>query len=371
MVKRLYFRVLEDIRYVMSHREVAKYIAEKRPDLSRAWLHLLAFVQGIYPQRRITSIHVEEENEDWGSAYFLENQMATIHPLFVAGAAAACSEYSSFGQMSLSKPSGSFETGSKIPNSMDSVSRPVKVGCVLREPSANAGASISGTSESDVEMRDITVTVVANENTYSESSPKPTEREDAREISDAGMTMPASLASLISECTQVLDTWLALDAARELAKSGESGIEGGQELGPRRGIQWRYRGGRGLLVPQSHDAANTSPRVITAEGEVAPPARGGTIRDWLRRGRRFQVLEPRVISEVVPEDASGSTATPGTTTADMDVDVSSLLWVRSSLSLFYFLYFKIFTFPPFKCYKFDQVYGSARFPWTNQDWHSR
>lgn len=352
MVKRLYFRVLEDIRYVMSHMEVAKYVAEKKPELSRAWLHLLAFVQGIYPQRRITSIHVEEENEDWGAAYFLENQMATIHTLFVAGAAAACSGYSNFGQMSLSNPSGSFESESKVPHSTDSVSRPVKVGCVLREPNANAGASISGTSESDVEMRDITVTVVAIENTYTESSPKPPEKEDVREISDDGMTMPASLVSLISECTQVLDTWLALDAARELAKSGESGLEGSQELGPRRGIQWRYRGGRVLLVPQNQDAANSPAPVITAEGEVPPPARGGTLRDWLRRSRRFPVVESRVFSEAVTEDASGSTATPGTSTADMDVDVSR---VRLSSSLFCFSLFQICIPPPLKCYKFDQV----------------
>ena len=330
VVKRLYFRLLDDIRYVMSHLEVAKYVAEKKAELSRAWLHLLAFVQGMYPQRRITSIHVEEENEDWGSAYFLENQMATIHPLFATGAASACNRYPSFGQMSLCKSSGSCESGRKVPNSRDSLSRPVKVRCILREPNATAGANVSGSSLSDVEMGDVTATVDIIENTYSEDTSQPTEKEEIRDVSNAGISMPASLASLISECTQVLDTWLALDAARELAKSGEFGLEGGQESSPRRGIQWRYRGARGVLIPPNQDAGSTPAPVIAAEGE-GPPARGGTIRDWLRRSRRFPILEPRLFSGAILEDASGSTAT-GNSTVDMDVDVSR---VRSNLSFFY------------------------------------
>lgn len=350
IVKRLYFRVLEDIRYVMSHLEVAKYVAEKKPELSRAWLHLLAFVQGMYPQRRITSIHVEEENEDWGSAYFLENQMATIHPLFVTGA--ACNRFPSFGQMSLSKASGSPESGSKVPISTDLLSRPVKVGCILREHNATAGANTSGCSLSDVEMRDVTVTVDAIEKTFNKDTPQPIVKEDIRDISNAEISMPALLALLLSECTQVLDTWLALDAARELAKSGESGLEGGQESGPRRGVQWRYRGGRGVLVPPIQDAANTPIPPIDAEGEGPPPARGGTIRDWLRRSRRFPVLEPRVLSEAVLADASGSTATAGKSTVDMDVDISR---VRSNLCTFCFKICVLCAFHPFKHYNWGQV----------------
>jgi hypothetical protein len=349
----------------MSHLEVAKYVAEEKPELSRAWLHLLAFVQGMYPQRRITSIHVEEENEDWGSAYFLESQMATIHPLFVAGAASACNRYPSFGQMSLSKSSSSYESGNKVPNNRDSLSRPVKVGCILREPNATAGTSISGSSPSDVEMRDITVIVDAIENTFSEENmfsgdtPQPAKKEDIRDISNAGISMPASLASLISECTQVLDTWLALDAARELAKSGESGLEGGQESGPRRGIQWRYRGGRGVLIAPNQDVAIIPAPVVAAEGEGLPArgdiVRGGTILDWVRRSRRFPVLEPRVMSEVVPEDASGSTATAGDSTVDMDVDVSRVgsFFLFSLISLFKICV--LCASLPFKHCRFGQV----------------
>lgn len=104
LVKRMYYRILEDIRYVMNHFEAAKYVAERKSELSRAWLHLLAFVQGMYPQRRMTGIHVEEDNEVWSSVYSLENQMASIHSLFVAGAASNASLEETY----LSTPCGSF-----------------------------------------------------------------------------------------------------------------------------------------------------------------------------------------------------------------------------------------------------------------------
>ncbi|XP_024369767.1 E3 ubiquitin-protein ligase PRT6 isoform X2 [Physcomitrium patens] len=278
VAKRLYFRMLEDIRYVMSHLEVSKYVAERRPELTRAWLHMLALVQGMYPQRRITSNQVEEENDDWGSAYFLENQMATIHPFFVAGAAEASNASLGLEQMPLSKSSACSGFGSEASSSRDSVSRLDKVGCTMSEPNMTVLTSSGGPSGPDVEMRDVTVTVNAVENAYSGRAPYSTEKVDVGDVSHSSMTIPASLAWLISECIQVLDTWLALDVAREGSRPGHCEEEGS-------------------------------------------PSRVSKFRDWLRRTRRFQVLEPRVWSDAVREDAFDTTAASRNSTADMDVDV--------------------------------------------------
>ncbi|XP_024382980.1 E3 ubiquitin-protein ligase PRT6 isoform X2 [Physcomitrium patens] len=273
LVKRLYHRILEDIRYVMNHFEVAKYVAERKPELLRAWLHLLAFVQGMYPQRRMTGIHVEEDNEVWSSGYFLESQMASIHSLFVAGAAAASN--ASFEETYLSKPCGSFGFVKEALGNGESFSRPVRIGCVLREPNETAGASGSGPSEAVVEMRDATVTVDAVEGIQSEIVPHPVEKKDVGFVSPARMTMPASLVWLISECTQVLDTWLRLDAAREVAKSGQSGCEGGQESEQRSATQVQHGKGRFLSVPQNQGDVDVD------IGEAEPVAKAGVTEWWM------------------------------------------------------------------------------------------
>lgn len=341
IVKRHYFRIIEDIRYVMTHLEVAQFVAEKRPELARAWLHLVAFVQGVYPQRRITSIHVEEENEDWGSAYFLEVQMATIHPLFVAGAAASGNADAIFEQLSLSKSRDDFQAADiDTAKNDDSLTRPVKVGCNLRELNVvAAGTSSGGGSESDVEMCDVTITVNATEYPPNESNLHQAEKQDSVEsavISSAGMTIPTSLVWLISECTQVLDTWLMLDTARESTKTGQLSVDAGQVVGQRRGTQWRGRGGRGMRdppiqIPPIPAAGEPPPGPApgaggaAADGEGTPPPfapRVGTIREWLRRSRRFTVLEPRVWSEVArDQSATGTNAASESQAADMDVDV--------------------------------------------------
>lgn len=81
IANQLYVRLVEDIRYVVSHVEVAKYVARERSDLSKVWIQLLVFMQGMDPQKRITSTHVEEESEQWLPPFYLEFQMAHIHPL--------------------------------------------------------------------------------------------------------------------------------------------------------------------------------------------------------------------------------------------------------------------------------------------------
>ncbi|CAL5388291.1 unnamed protein product [Camellia sinensis] len=79
-------RVVEDIRFVMSHAIVPKYVTHDRRDISRMWMRLLAFVQGMNPQKRETGIHIEEENENMHLPFVLGHSIANIHSLLVAGA---------------------------------------------------------------------------------------------------------------------------------------------------------------------------------------------------------------------------------------------------------------------------------------------
>ncbi|KAF3775302.1 E3 ubiquitin-protein ligase [Nymphaea thermarum] len=82
----LVFRLVEDIRFVMGHREVPRFVCVERQDICRSWIRILSLVQGMDPQRRATGLHVEEENESWHASLILEQLMGNIHLLLVAGA---------------------------------------------------------------------------------------------------------------------------------------------------------------------------------------------------------------------------------------------------------------------------------------------
>ncbi|KAL5740599.1 hypothetical protein ACOSQ2_029779 [Xanthoceras sorbifolium] len=79
-------RVIGDIRFVLSHVVVSKYATHDQPDLSRTWMRLLAFVQGMNPVKRETGIHIKEENEYMHLPLVLDHSIANIQPLLVDGA---------------------------------------------------------------------------------------------------------------------------------------------------------------------------------------------------------------------------------------------------------------------------------------------
>uniref|UniRef100_A0ACD5TSD6 Uncharacterized protein n=1 Tax=Avena sativa TaxID=4498 RepID=A0ACD5TSD6_AVESA len=79
-------RLLEDTRYVLSHEEVSKYVAYERPDLLRSWIKLLSLVQGMDPQKRVTSIHAEDENENLSAPFMLGQYLGIIQNLLMKGA---------------------------------------------------------------------------------------------------------------------------------------------------------------------------------------------------------------------------------------------------------------------------------------------
>lgn len=79
-------RVVEDIRFIMSHSAVPKYICQRRRDLVRAWMRLLASVQWMNTQKRETGSHIEDENEYVHLPFVLCHSISNILSLLVAGA---------------------------------------------------------------------------------------------------------------------------------------------------------------------------------------------------------------------------------------------------------------------------------------------
>lgn len=78
--------MVEDIRFVMSHVVVPKYVTYDQQDISRTWMRLLSFVQGMNPQKRETGQHIEEENESVHLPFVLGHSIGNIHSLLVDGA---------------------------------------------------------------------------------------------------------------------------------------------------------------------------------------------------------------------------------------------------------------------------------------------
>ncbi|KAJ7515845.1 hypothetical protein O6H91_22G030900 [Diphasiastrum complanatum] len=287
----------------MSHLEVAQYVAHERPDLSRAWLHLLAFIQGMYPQHRITSIHIEEENEDWVSAFSLEAQMASIHPLFVTGASSLGDNYwgvkkaidGSSNVNVVSSSHGSLRTGHDYSgNITDDEAR------LFSRDSETEGHADQDWTTNKITLEHFPVANLG--------------RNDPNVVSIAGVLLPTAFVWFLSECFQVIDAWFALDASREAAKTGGQTLEFGQGSSKRRGVHLRGRVGRGI----TRNAFATT----FAEGS---PARGSTIRDWLHRGRRATAVDLRSVHEELMEEggfrrSSVASEAELQDSSDMDVD---------------------------------------------------
>jgi E3 ubiquitin-protein ligase UBR3 len=78
-------RLLDDTRYVLSHEEVSKHVAYERPDLTRSWIKLLSLVQGMDPQKRVTSIHAEDESEHLSAPFVLGHYLGIVQNLMMRG----------------------------------------------------------------------------------------------------------------------------------------------------------------------------------------------------------------------------------------------------------------------------------------------
>lgn len=178
-------RVVEDIRFVMSHAEVSKYVTNNHQDFSRTWLKLLSYVQGMNPQKRETGQHIEEENENVHLPFALGHFIANIHSLFVDGAFSDASKGEVDDEIVWSSHTNESDDGDD--------QRHAKVGRLSQESSA-----CSVTSRSSV---------FASPNVL--------------EIKSDGSShlLPFSVTWLIYECLRAVENWLGVESAREVPPS--------------------------------------------------------------------------------------------------------------------------------------------------------
>lgn len=78
-------RLIEDICYVLNHEEVLQYVSRERVDILRSWIRLLSLLQGMDSQKRVRSVHIEEENENLHHPFLLVHYLGKVHDLLVKG----------------------------------------------------------------------------------------------------------------------------------------------------------------------------------------------------------------------------------------------------------------------------------------------
>lgn len=174
-------RVVEDIRFVMSHAVVSKYVTNDQQDISRTWMKLLSYVQGMNPQKRETGQHVEEENENVHLPFVLCHSIANINSLLVDGALSNASKREMDDEIVCSSNKNELDDGDDL--------RHAKVGRLSQESSA-----CNMTSRSSVS-----------------TSPKVLEIK-----SDASHLLPYSATWLIYECLRVIENWLGVENTPEV-----------------------------------------------------------------------------------------------------------------------------------------------------------
>ncbi|KAL1546338.1 RING-type E3 ubiquitin transferase [Salvia divinorum] len=162
-------RVVEDIRFVMSHSVVPKYLCQRRRDLVRVWMRLLASVQGMNTQKRETGSHVEDENENVHLPFVLCHSISSIHSLQVAGAFSVCVNDDDKTFISMYK---------QHHEDQDSL-RHAKVGRLSQESSVSSTLG-KGAVDHEVKAAD-------------------------------SFPVPSSALCLVYECLRSLESWLGLD----------------------------------------------------------------------------------------------------------------------------------------------------------------
>ncbi|XWS59815.1 hypothetical protein CRYUN_Cryun08bG0154300 [Craigia yunnanensis] len=221
-------RVVGDIRFVMSHDVVSKYATHEQQDISRTWLKLLAFVQGMNPIKRETGLHIEEENESMHLLFDLGHSIANIHSLLVDGAFfVATSE-------GVSVLACNHKQDMDDGDSM----RHAKVGRLSQESSV---CSVTGRSVSKFT--------------------------EVRSDSTSHLLIPSSVIWLIHECLRAMETWLEVDdgipaALQSISSANSNGIPDSNFLGIKKTL-YKIRKGKyfGKLTGSSenHSSQFSSP----------------------------------------------------------------------------------------------------------------
>lgn len=122
-------RLVDDIKYVLTHDEVSVYLAQNRPDISSKWIQILQTLQFMDPHKRVTTIHTEDENENLATPFVLGQYLGNVHNLIVQGAFCNSShEIKEFSDVTLCASSSSM---------MEGMHRDAKVGRLLFESDAS------------------------------------------------------------------------------------------------------------------------------------------------------------------------------------------------------------------------------------------
>ncbi|KAJ6823301.1 E3 ubiquitin-protein ligase PRT6 [Iris pallida] len=206
-------RLVEDMRYVMSHSEVPIYIAHERPDIVRAWLRLLSLVQGMDPVKRATSLHIEEDYDKLYAPFVLGHCLGNIHTLLVGGAYSITSE-----EMDCSDRQGLF-----VNNDHSGVGR-------FPQESTSCSPSTS-TRASDCSLQysgDSGVGRFPQESTS--CSPSTSTRASDCSLQYSGVNsdranspaFPPFAAWLIIECLKTIESWLGPDSGQRKLESTSS-----------------------------------------------------------------------------------------------------------------------------------------------------
>ncbi|XP_042000555.1 E3 ubiquitin-protein ligase PRT6-like isoform X1 [Salvia splendens] len=162
-------RVVEDIRFVMSHSVVPNYLCQRRRDLVRVWMRLLASVQGMNTQKRETGSHVEDENENVHLPFALCHSISSILSLQVAGAFS----------VSVNDDNKTFISMYKQHHEDQDSLRHAKVGRLSQESSVSS-TTVKGAVGHEVKAID-------------------------------SFPVPSSALWLVYECLRSLESWLGLD----------------------------------------------------------------------------------------------------------------------------------------------------------------
>eukprot|EP00268_Persea_americana_P013166 TRINITY_DN1573_c1_g1_i1.p1 TRINITY_DN1573_c1_g1~~TRINITY_DN1573_c1_g1_i1.p1 ORF type:complete len:2067 (+),score=416.93 TRINITY_DN1573_c1_g1_i1:302-6502(+) len=220
-------RLLEDIRYVMSHVEVRKYVVHELSDISRTWAELLTIVQGMDPQKRVTGLHVEDENDNMHMPFVLGHFLGNIHSLLAAGA---------FAVDDPDEMTGSTFSCMDIQDLDDSDKRHAKVGRLSQESSVC-------------------------------STTCRTSWLDRSQLSDTGADagkcppVPYSVSRLIFECLRAIESWLRLDTAQGRLRNSSSPFS---KTSTQKKTLLKIKRGRSNM--RSSDTYTTGGRVATSSG---------------------------------------------------------------------------------------------------------
>lgn len=85
LVKNIWWRIMADLNYILSHKEAAFHLVHERIDLFRLFVRMISMLQGMHPLSRRLGDHVLMDQDYWMEGYRLEAELYHLSELLVAG----------------------------------------------------------------------------------------------------------------------------------------------------------------------------------------------------------------------------------------------------------------------------------------------